>query len=102
MIGADRSFVTVGRSFTVAKGFSPLWGKKKVSTQVLQDGNLTLNKRSKNYCACSVKLHSSYKFQTAFSEYESFTLAVLSMLLVKELSRVLNTVDTGEPSSLVF
>lgn len=23
-IGADRSFVTVGRSFTVAKGFSPL------------------------------------------------------------------------------
>lgn len=24
MIGADRSFVTVGRSFTVAKGFSPL------------------------------------------------------------------------------
>lgn len=24
MTGADRSFVTVGRSFTVAKGFSPL------------------------------------------------------------------------------
>lgn len=24
MIGAERSFVTVGRSFTVAKGFSPL------------------------------------------------------------------------------
>lgn len=24
MMGADRSFVTVGRSFTVAKGFSPL------------------------------------------------------------------------------
>lgn len=24
MIGADRSLVTVGRSFTVAKGFSPL------------------------------------------------------------------------------
>lgn len=24
MMGAERSFVTVGRSFTVAKGFSPL------------------------------------------------------------------------------
>lgn len=44
MIGADRSFVTVGRSFTVAKGFSPLWGKKKMSTQMLQDGNFTLKK----------------------------------------------------------
>lgn len=33
MIGADRSFVTVGRSFTVAKGFSPLWGKEKQSRQ---------------------------------------------------------------------
>ena len=29
MIGAERSFVTVGRSFTVAKGFSPLRGRKK-------------------------------------------------------------------------
>ena len=26
MMGAERSFVTVGRSFTVAKGFSPLQG----------------------------------------------------------------------------
>lgn len=26
MRGAERSLVTVGRSFTVAKGFVPLWG----------------------------------------------------------------------------
>lgn len=75
MTGAERSFVTVGRSFTVAKGFSLLGrrGEKKIVGRNTSRPGIWFGKRANNSCSCSVKLYSLYNSQT-FSEHESFVL----------------------------
>lgn len=49
MMGAERSFVTVGRSFTVAKGFSPLQGEEKHGCRNTTRWKFHF-KRAMNYC----------------------------------------------------
>lgn len=85
MMGAERSFVTVGRSFTVAKGFSPLWRKKKNVCRNSTRWEFDF-KRVKNYHLCSVKFCSS-QIPDSICWLRQF-LAGLSTLPVTELCRV--------------
>lgn len=64
MIGAERSFVTVGRSFTVAKGFSPLQGRKKCWQKYSKTGIWSENSQ---WLPLLRNIH-FYKFQ-AFPEH---------------------------------
>lgn len=93
MMGAERSFVTVGRSFTVAKGFSPLQGKEKQGCRNTTRWKFDFKSYELLFLLCEI-LWLLYKIPDIFWMNVS-----LCHPAATELSRAVDTV-TGEPTSL--